>query len=1397
MHTRAREEMASFPTLRRHAERSGHSGGFRSLHLRVVAAALLVLAAASGTTVAILELATPRGDRSVHATPAFLTRALGAPQRHAALVRTPAPDVHVSIRKGGVGVATPDGSVALAAPAARRGGSWSSYRHGASRTTTFGRESVTVSPELAESYLTVGLRQGVRTWRWKLETSLTPRTSAGGYVGFFDGSRLVPLAIKPVQILDGSGHDVTPEGLRWDVVHRSSSWWLELRLDDAKLPLPYTIDPGVYRAATTTTTAAAGNTTVGLPVGARARDVLVLSIGVSSGTVPSTPSGFTAISGASSSYSTTVAVASFYHVVTAADVSGPASWTFAVGAESTVTLVDFRGIDSTSVVMDTGTAYSGHDKSSTCPAITPSAGATTPEHLVCSVSRTSNNGLGILLSPWTYQAGIGAASFGLGTGTYDDDVTSTTTVGPANSGNIPGGWTDDVGISFGLRDDTTAPVNGAISAGSVTGAAYQASAGSTIYFNSTLSGSFTLSDPFTDAQSSVESVQYPAAAGWTHTLETITTDPSFTSSAYSWTAGAGTPSLTLAETNGADLTSTQVVPITNDTTAPTSSVTCNGAACSNPYGSTVTVGLSGSDAGAGMKRIVYTTNGTNPTINTGTDTVTNGTAIAGSSGSFSVSTVGTTAVKWIVEDNVRNVSSVSTQNVQIATPPTGVTFSGSSLVYAATSTWTAGFTATASGALSPGNSVTVTFDAAFAAGIPASPTVTFGGSFAGCSPTTGSTAGNVVTVTLPAGCTLANSASGTVAVAGVTNPVPATYANTGFAVHTTSNAWDASPATGVTIQQKTLTVSGVTAANKTYDGATTAALNVGSASLVGVVAGDTVTLGTGSASGSFATKTVAAGKTVTVAGLTISGADAAKYTLTQPTTTANITAKTLTVSGVTAANKTYDGATTATLNVGSASLVGVVAGDTVTLGTGSASGSFATKTVAAGKTVTVAGLTISGADAANYTLTQPTTTANITAKTLTVSGVTAANKTYDGATTATLNVGSASLVGVVAGDTVTLGTGSASGSFATKTVAAGKTVTVAGLTISGADAANYTLTQPTTTANITAKTLTVSGATAANKTYDATTTATLNLGSASLVGVVAGDTVTIDGTGASGSFATKTAGTGKTVTVAGIALAGADAGNYTVTQPSGLTADITAKTLTVTGAAAQNKTYDGTTTATLDLSGASLTGVVAGDTVTLDGSAATGSFATKTVAAGKTVTVAGLTLSGADAANYTLTQPTTTANITAKALTVSGVTAASKTYDGSTTATLDLSGASLTGVVAGDTVAIDGSGASGSFATGTAGTGKTVTSPASPLAAATPATTPSPSPAGSPPTSPRRRSRSAAPPPRTRPTTARPPPPSTSAAPRSPASSPATPSRSTAPPRPAASPARSPAPRSR
>ena len=236
-------------------------------------------------------------------------------------------------------------------------------------------------------------------------------------------------------------------------------------------------------------------------------------------------------------------------------------------------------------------------------------------------------------------------------------------------------------------------------------------------------------------------------------------------------------------------------------------------------------------------------------------------------------------------------------------------------------------------------------------------------------------------------------------------------------------------------------------------------------------------------------------------------------------------------------------------------------------------------------------------------------------------------------------------------------------------------------------------------ANITAKALTITAAVANSKQYDGTVTATVNFAGASLVGVASGDSVSIDHADYSASFADETVGTGKPVTVTGVALSAGDAGNYIVSQPSGLAADITPKSLTGSFTA-ENKFYDGTTTATVATS--SLPGVIASDVVTLNVTNA--AFDTKAVGSGKTVT-ADLALSGADAANYTVNATASTqADVTPKALTGS-FTAQNRVYDGTTTATVLIR--SLSDLIAGDVVSLTGGTAS--FGDKNVGTGKTVT----------------------------------------------------------------------------------------
>src|SRR2546428_5911310 len=135
---------------------------------------------------------------------------------------------------------------------------------------------------------------------------------------------------------------------------------------------------------------------------------------------------------------------------------------------------------------------------------------------------------------------------------------------------------------------------------------------------------------------------------------------------------------------------------------------------------------------------------------------------------------------------------------------------------------------------------------------------------------------------------------------------------------------------------------------------------------------------------------------------------------------------------------------------------------------------------------------------------------------------------------------------------------------------------------------------------VTAKNLTIGGAVANNKQDDGNAPATVNFSVATLVGVAGGDLVSINSAGYSATFADRTVANGKPVTVTGVVLSGADAGNYTVSQPSGLTANITAKNLTISGAVANNKQYDGNATATVSFSGASLVGAIGLDAVSIN-----------------------------------------------------------------------------------------------------------------------------------------------------------------------------------------------------
>jgi hypothetical protein len=118
--------------------------------------------------------------------------------------------------------------------------------------------------------------------------------------------------------------------------------------------------------------------------------------------------------------------------------------------------------------------------------------------------------------------------------------------------------------------------------------------------------------------------------------------------------------------------------------------------------------------------------------------------------------------------------------------------------------------------------------------------------------------------------------------------------------------------------------------------------------------------------------------------------------------------------------------------------------------------------------------------------------------------------------------------------------------------------------------------------------------------------------------------------------------------------------------------------LTVNGITANNKVFDGTTNASLNPVSATLAGIKGSDNVYLDFTFIKGAFADKEAGSAKKVIVSGLTLNGLDAANYTLSQPTTTASITAARSTLSLTSSSFSVENGKsvtfTARVLDISG---------------------------------------------------------------------------------------------------------------------------
>lgn len=201
----------------------------------------------------------------------------------------------------------------------------------------------------------------------------------------------------------------------------------------------------------------------------------------------------------------------------------------------------------------------------------------------------------------------------------------------------------------------------------------------------------------------------------------------------------------------------------------------------------------------------------------------------------------------------------------------------------------------------------------------------------------------------------------------------------------------------VTITAKAITISGVKAVSRTYDGTETVELEGGT--LNGLCGDDKVSFDLGKST--LENKNVGTDKPVT-ANIALTGDKAGNYTLTQPTSLrAAVTAKELTVEGAKATDREYDGTVNVAITEGR--LKGTIAGDDIQLNSSAVVGKIADAGIGENKVVIVTGYALSGTDSTNYSLIQPTDVkVTISKKALTIKSVTVENKKYDGKVDATV-----------------------------------------------------------------------------------------------------------------------------------------------------------------------------------------------------------------------------------------------------------------------------------------------------------------------------------------------------------------------------------------------------------
>lgn len=504
-----------------------------------------------------------------------------------------------------------------------------------------------------------------------------------------------------------------------------------------------------------------------------------------------------------------------------------------------------------------------------------------------------------------------------------------------------------------------------------------------------------------------------------------------------------------------------------------------------------------------------------------------------------------------------------------------------------------------------------------------------------------------------------------------------------------------------TVQQKTsLGLTGITVADKEYDGNTAADANFTAADISEVIGTDSVQL-TGTPNAAFADSLAGNNKAITVSGYSLTGIDAEYYTLNQTvTTSAEILPRNLALGSVSVSDKEYDG--TATAHVTGIEIAsGIVASDNVTVNLSAAAAVFVDgAAVGEGKNVFVSNIQLIGSHKENYSISSTAAAvADILLRTVTTDSVTIADKPYNGNTSATI-VG-ASLNGKAGTEDVSIDYSTASASFDDEKAGTNKIVTVTGLKLGGADRGNYLFSSDSfdtfgriiPLGAISAPTASLVSGSEIKSGTEITLTAEGNPASTIYytLGTVQTDPDAGDLSVISGGKVTITGNAGDTLI---LSVYGTQPG-YTDSAIARFTYQIQpVHTLSIIGAGAVSKDYDGTRAAVV--TGGTLSGsIVSGDDVALDGDGAYGVFEDRHAGTNKAVEAKGYALTGADSGYYGLQLPALSADIRVRDVSAADIDIEDKVFDGTKSASI--LGITLNWKADGDDVYVDFSAAEAEF----------------------------------------------------------------------------------------------------